>query len=267
MVLTLHITEHLTIISWISYFLFTAVFRFISCGDEVFSRIAGKFTSAWQKGVPPIVHQIFEVKNESQERKWRTYRQRLSDKTIEEHFHGTKLSCNIAAIQAPCSDGNCGICGISCSGLDRTCIRKNIDFQRFGQGFYLAPHSSKCHDYTEGAHSYRAMLLCDVCPGKKYRLETNSQHRRGPPPGYDSVYGQVGSKLNYPEIVVYEPDAVIPRFIILYQKDGVAHPLSSWTTLLSMTGHMQDWKGNRTTIVTVCWFLCLNKTDCFCIPL
>ena len=71
------------------------------------------------------------------------------------------------------------------------------------------------------------MLLCDVCPGNKYRLETNSQRRTGPPPGYDSVYGQVGSKLNYPEIVVYEPDAVIPRFIILYQKDGVLHPLAS----------------------------------------
>ena len=207
-------------------FSFIAVFRLIRFGEE-FSRIAGKFTSAWQKGVPPAIHRIFAVSNESQERKWSAYRQRLRNQTIEEHFHGTKLSCNISASGAPCSDGNCGICGISCSGLDPKCIRKNIDFQRFGQGFYLAPHSSKCHDYTEGAHSYRAMLLCDVCPGNKYRLETNSQHRMGPPLGYDSVYGQVGSKLNYPEIVVYKPDAVIPRFIILYQKDGVAHPLAS----------------------------------------
>ena len=217
-----------TILNVIFSLLFTAVYRFIRGNDDSFSRIAGKFTSAWQKGVAPAVHRIFAVSNESQESKWRAYRQRLHDKTIEEHFHGTKLSCNITTSQSPCRDGNCGICGISCSGLDRTHIRKNIDFQRFGHGFYLAPHSSKCHDYTEGVHHYRAMLLCDVCPGNKYPLETNGEHLNGPPPGYDSVYGQVtnGSKLNYPEIVVYEPDAVIPRFIILYQKDGVDHPLS-----------------------------------------
>lgn len=194
---------------------------------EEFYRAAGKFSSQWQKGEPPTVQLILKVENRNWEHKWSTYRQGLSSHIIEEHFHGTTLSCDISSSLAPCRDGNCGICGISCSGLDLTCIRKNIDFQRFGQGFYLAPHSSKCHDYTQGTNGCRAMLLCDVCPGKKYRLESNSQHRTGPPSGYDSVYGQVGSKLNYPEIVVYKPEAVMPRFIFVYRKDGTAHPLSS----------------------------------------
>ena len=170
---------------------------------------------------------VFAVYNRSLEYRWTTYKQSLRDQTVEEHFHGTTLSCNITASRSPCRNGNCGVCGISCTGLDPQYIRRIIDFQRFGQGFYLAPHSSKCHDYTQGANSYRAMLLCDVCPGRKYRLETNSQHLRGPPPGYDSVYGQVGSKLNYPEIVVYKPQAVMPRFIIIYRKDGTEHPLAS----------------------------------------
>ena len=201
------------------------MFRILTGRD--FETVAAKFRSAWQKGVVPTARRILVVCNESMERKWRAYQSTLTNKTVEEHFHGTSLSCNVSASQAPCQDGNCGVCGISCEGLDREHIKKNIDFQRFGHGFYLAPHSSKCHDYTQGANGYRAMLLCDVCPGRKYQLQRNSQHLTGPPPGYDSVYGEVSSKLNYPELVVYEPEAVLPRYIILYQKDGTAHPLSS----------------------------------------
>ena len=34
-----------------------------------------------------------------------------------------------------------------------------------------------------------------------------------------TVYTDGGS-LNYAEIVIYNPDAVVPRYIIVYQKDG-----------------------------------------------
>ena len=64
------------------------------------------------------------------------------------------------------------------------------------------------------------MLLCAVCPGRKYTLRTDHVNLKGPPAGYDCVYGQEGSSLNYAEIVVYNPDAVVPRYIIVYQKDG-----------------------------------------------
>ena len=104
------------------------------------------------------------------------------------YYHGTTLVCDVATSQTPCSDGNCGICGISSSGLDPQYIRKNIAFQRFGNGFYLAPNSSKCHDYTKGAHGYRAMLLCDVLPGRKHILVNNKQNLTSPPPGYHCVY-------------------------------------------------------------------------------
>ena len=73
------------------------------------------------------------------------------------------------------------------------------------------------------------MLFCDICPGRKYLLKINSQQLTGPwpPTAFDTVYGQVGGKLNYPEIVVYNPDAVMPRYIIVYRKDGVGHPLAN----------------------------------------
>ena len=167
---------------------------------------------------------VFAVDNTILKKRWSTYRDEHRDHPVEKHFHGTALSCNIARTQKLCRNGSCGICGISSIGLDRGYIRKNFDFQRFGKGFYLAPNSSKCHDYTQGANGYRAMLLCDVCPGKKYPLQRTDQSLQGPPRGYDSVYGLVGSDLNYPEIVLYKPEAVMPRYIILYRKNGTGHP-------------------------------------------
>ena len=183
--------------------------------------VTQKFRNSWLKGTCPNVHCVYVVTSVTLETRWTAYRQRLGDQTIEEHYHGTKLTCDLSRSSPPCNNQECGICGISNTGLDRRCIQKNVSFQRFGHGFYLAPNSSKCHDYTQGANGYRAMLLCDVCPGNKYSLQMDSVNLVGPPPGYDCVYGQVGWSLNYPEIVVYHPDAVIPRYIIVYRNDGV----------------------------------------------
>ena len=193
-----------------------------------FTRVSGSFCSSWTKGTPPSVEAVFTVANSYLQRKWAEYKQTLGrHNTVENYYHGTTLTCDVAASQTPCSDGNCGICGISSSGLDPQYIRKNIAFQRFGNGFYLAPNSSKCHDYTKGAHGYRAMLLCDVLPGRKYILVNNKQNLTSPPPGYHCVYGQVGSDLNYPEIVLYERHAVMPRYIILYKRDGINRPATN----------------------------------------
>ena len=152
------------------------------------------------------------ITNSTSQGNWNTYKYRLQDQSVEEHYHGTTLTCNIMATNRLCNDGNCGICGISSTGLDPKAILYFC--QWFGHGFYLAPNSSKCHDYTQGACGYRAMPLCDMCPERKYLLKTNSQQLKGPPPGFKSVYRQVGGKLNYPEIVVYNPDAVMPRYIV-----------------------------------------------------
>ena len=173
--------------------------------SEEFAEISARFTKAWKKGWCHPVDQVFVITNSTLQRKWNAYKYRLQDQSVEEHYHGTTLTCNIMGTNKLCNDGNCGICGISSTGLDPNMIQTNITFQRFGHGFYLAPNSSKCHDYTQGAYGCRAMLLCDVCPGRKYQLTTNSQQLTGPPRGFDSVYGQVGGKLNYPELVVYNP--------------------------------------------------------------
>ena len=69
------------------------------------------------------------------------------------------------------------------------------------------------------------MLLFDIVPGKKHKIQANNVDLTAPPKGYDSVHG-VGapgssSVLNFDELVVYNPDSSLPRYIIVYQKDGV----------------------------------------------
>ena len=50
----------------------------------------------------------------------------------------------------------------------------------------------------------------------------NDETLQGPPAGYDSVHGQGGphSVLNYDEVVIYNPDCVLPRYVIVYQLNG-----------------------------------------------
>lgn len=177
-----------------------------------------KFQNDWIKGTCPQVTSVFVVKNSKLLKRWQEYKSKLGiHQKVEELYHGTKLMCSITG--KVCQSEECGICGISIEGFDRRCIRKNITFQRFGHGFYLAPHSSKCHDYTQGKDGYRAMILFAVLPGKKHTI-TRTDEKLTLPPGFDSVYGQPGESLNYPELVLYHPDAALPKCIIMYQKGG-----------------------------------------------
>ncbi|KAL5516947.1 hypothetical protein EMCRGX_G002404 [Ephydatia muelleri] len=192
-----------------------------------YALIALKFRNDWaaKKGPCPSVDHIFQVSSKNQDKKWKCYRDALTSgghpTDVEQHYHGTTIKCDLISSKSFCSHNDCGICGISRNGFQKLRIGSNITFKRFGHGFYLAPHSSKCHDYTQGTHTHRAMLLCDVLPGKKHIVQTDQTHLVAPPQGYDSVYGQPGGSLNYPEIVIYDEASILPRYVIIYQKDGV----------------------------------------------
>jgi len=98
------------------------------------------------------------------------------------------------------------------NGFDESLIGTNISrFKRFGKAFYLAPHSSKSHDYTVGHGRIRAMLFFKTLPGKKYTVRTTNEHFKLPA-GYDSAY---------PELLLYNTDAALPICIITYTKDGI----------------------------------------------
>lgn len=152
-------------------------------------------------------------------------RRHRSPTQVEQYFHGTSLACDILRSEVPCMRDDCGVCGVIRRGFDERLIASNIPtWMRFGMGIYLAPNSSKCHEYTRGAHGLRALLWCDVAPGKKHILappdDFEFSRMTQPPHGYNSVYGQQGC-LNYDEIVLYNSRAILPRYVIIYEKDGI----------------------------------------------
>lgn len=202
--------------------------------QNTYKEVAEHFKKEWVKTTPtcptpPAPLAIYAIQNKRLTESFHEYSDRIkhSDQqpTNSDHFfHGTKLTCNLLVIDDCCDDTDCGICGISKNGFDRRRIGTNIPrFQRFGRGIYLAPNSSKCHDYTQGdpLHGVRAQLLCLVACGAKFELLHDNTKLSSPPDQFHSVYGKSGGSLNYDEIVVFDADAVMPQFVIVYQLNGV----------------------------------------------
>lgn len=64
---------------------------------------------------------------------------------------------------------------------------------------------------------YRAMFVCKVIVGKGKKLMTDHTTLTCAPDGCDSVLGEVGTALNYDEIIVYDEDAVLPAYMVVYR--------------------------------------------------
>ena len=176
-----------------------------------YKQVLKTFQGKWVKNPPaPAADCIFKIFVPQVEAQFKQYQSSLANQTVESHFHGTTMKCDLLSTKKPCKTKNCGICEISRHGFDLKKIGTNISFMRFGRGFYLAPNSSKCHDYTQGVTTHRSMLLCDVLPGKKHIVKQDQTSLNSPPQGYDSVYGKSGGSLNYDEIVLYHPPALLP---------------------------------------------------------
>ena len=186
------------------------------------------FKTTWVKGAVPEPEAIYAITNCKLSSSFQTFTKQLreeeADASTSRVFHGTSLLCDMLNNAQVCHNSECGVCGITQMGFDPSRIGTNIPrFMRYGRGFYFAPNSSKCHDYTQGAEEYgvRAQLLCLVASGT--RFETTSDHTSltQPPQQYDSVYGRAGGTLNYPEVVVYQREAILPQFVIVYRHNGV----------------------------------------------
>lgn len=100
---------------------------------------------------------------------------------IEHYYHGTRLNCSIEKYLETCLSSECHVCGVTRKSFDASRIDR-LAFQRLGPGFYLAPNSSKAHDYTNhSATGFRGIILCDVAPGKSTSPDTVTLLCAGPP--------------------------------------------------------------------------------------
>ena len=198
------------------------------------SEIVRAFLEKWTKN-PKTKPQrtdikgVFRIDNPTLKSRFDQYCASLSPPNVSWHYHGTAIKCYLLQSRTFCSDTNCGICGISVVGFDKARIGTHVNwFQRFGKAFCLAPNSSKCHEYTLGCGGLRALLYCQVALGNPFYTTCDMEGCQSPPPGYNSVYGQAGThrsnkgNLNYDEVAIYGiSEAILPRYIIVYQKDSV----------------------------------------------
>ena len=202
----------------------------LESNSQEYKNLCKKFRKDWarSKGVCPPVITIVKIINPMISERFERCRSKfLLYQGIEQHYHGTTLCCDLADYAELCDNPNCGACGIIRKGFDPQRI-SSFSWQRFGQGFYFAPNSSKSYDYAVGNRfganitdrntRYNAVFLCDIAPGKKYGIRYRTQHLPTPPPGYDSFHGKrkgvMGKgELNYDELVIFDYEAVRPRYI------------------------------------------------------
>ena len=197
--------------------------------SKEFTKVSKKFTKRWssKKGPCPHIEKVLAVVNPALEDSLKDYKKTLPfwHSKTKNYFHGTKFKCQLDLYQTPCNGhrSTCGICGISTDGFQHKFIRER--WQRYGQGFYFAPNSSKSNDYCSNPADveWKAMFLCQVAPGKKHFTRKNLTDLEGPPKGYNSVYGKsktflLNSVLNYDELAVFTSAAACPRYVLLYRK-------------------------------------------------
>ena len=198
------------------------------------NEIVQAFLKTWTKNPerkpkPTDIKAVFRIDNPTLKSRFDQYCARLSYSNVSWHYHGTSIKCHLLQSKTFCSDTNCGICGISGVGFDKARIGTHFNwFQRFGKAFCLAPNSSKCHEYTLGYGAVRALLYCQVALGNPHYTKCDMPTCHSPPHRYDSVYGRAGThrsskgNLNYDEVALYGvSEAILPRYIIVYQKDGI----------------------------------------------
>ena len=210
-----------------------------------FQEMEKTFLHDWDKskGLNPTVCLVVAIANPTLEDNLALYKSSLkrTHQKTEYHYHGTKLKCPLHKYYMPCQQKDCGVCGISRNGFSLDCARD--DCRHFATAFYLAPNSSKCHDYcatsisddrrpqratgTAASNPYYAMIYCEVATGKKYHLKHRENFLNGPPNGYNTVYGKSsempflhGDSKNE-ELVVFNEEAISPKYIICYK---VAQP-------------------------------------------
>ena len=201
--------------------------------SEDFQLATDLFKERWRSemnGPCPNVFAVLEIVNPAVRERFQDYRDYMEDlqydhywvskkyDRVERFFHGTVLLCNtLYEYQMPCTNIRCSVCRIIQHGFRQECINVHR-VKRFGNAFYFAPNSSKSHAYARTTCGYWAMFLCWVVPGRKYKVKYNEVTMQGPPDGFHSVYGQQSDygHMENDELVLYDPDAISPKYLLLY---------------------------------------------------
>ncbi|EIM82323.1 uncharacterized protein STEHIDRAFT_160871 [Stereum hirsutum FP-91666 SS1] len=216
-------------------------------GDPRYYSVANQFEDSWRHASQcPTIEKIYQIMGTSSSvDAYHKYRKSLEDnghfrsKNLEEgneqrRWHGTKRACFLGdpGYTQLCSDASCSLCSIirDSYDLDRigtahrwsTFKPGSSGWGRFGRGLYTSSTSSKSDEpYIKNVGAalsspYKAMLLNKVAVGRGYKTLVDMPTITEPPTGYHSVLGETGISLNHDELVVYESEAIIPTYLVVY---------------------------------------------------
>ncbi|XP_044512154.1 uncharacterized protein LOC123230099 [Mangifera indica] len=127
-------------------------------------------------------------------------------------FHCTTLSCNLG------SRGSSSLCS-SVPGCS-VCTIIRHGFQSKGVGVRTTASSGRAHDSLKNCtDDRRAMLVCRVIAGRIKCVTDDA-----PPEedslsvgSYDSLAGYAGIYSNLEELIVFNPRAILPCFVVIYK--------------------------------------------------
>eukprot|EP00904_Undaria_pinnatifida_P004166 jgi/Undpi1/13750/HiC_scaffold_9.g03403.m1 len=198
----------------------------------MYSSLKEQFFSKWHKEASNLrVERIFKVEvPKVVNHKHVEYKETKTN--TRRRFHGTSCSdeCNffVDLKGGPCARPDCSVCSICMHGFKlqgnqgRTAKATNFDL-RYGEGLYFSSVSGKANDYAQQSEKlwqgkkWRCMFTASVVVGRPFNTtEARLPADMCPPQGYDAVVGEVGSNLNHDEVVVYNDDAAMPTYLIVY---------------------------------------------------
>lgn len=215
-----------------------------------YEQIKRQFAASWDVGsqvATPTVQRVLQVRNPAPiHERYEAYKRALAQAgrpvNEERRFHATGMCCafGIDQNQRPCEDVACRVCSIAQTSFKlahagRGPLFANLGFLRYGKGLYFSKTSSKSHSYGTDSErdrrgdKYRCMFLCKVALGHPLRTDQERiddaqidvhVRARGRGGQYDSVVGLTtaeGGTLNYEESVVYNEEAAIPSYLIVYR--------------------------------------------------
>ncbi|XP_077221439.1 C2H2-like zinc finger protein [Tasmannia lanceolata] len=125
-------------------------------------------------------------------------------------FHCTTLTCTLGA------HGSTGLCGSGPTCGVCTIIRCGF----VGKGVGTTASSGRAHDGLKVVgveEGKRAMLVCRVIAGRVRRGSESTEVETEEGGMYDSVAGRAGTYSDLEELVVFNPRAILPCFVVIYR--------------------------------------------------
>ena len=174
------------------------------------------FQSSWMKKESPAckIERILKIKNSKKTiSRFEEYRDTVKNragKVTKKYprcaadgnellrFRGSAVACDLTG--GICGFAECGVCGI---------IREGFRVKG-KEGVVTMGTSGRAHDLAAEDGGARAMLVCRVIAGRVRKSQDGLGEE------FDSVCGGAGAFSAMDELVVFNPRAILPCFLVIY---------------------------------------------------